>query len=748
MADGTSGGATLSHRPERTPVFLIAALVMALTGGATVGAQERPDGARPPALPEVVITASGFEQARKDAPASITVITRDQLQRQRTTSLAEALRDVEGIDVGGTAGKTGGVSISLRGMPSDYTLVLIDGRRQNSSGNVAPNGFGETSTSFLPPTSAIERVEIIRGPMATLYGSDAMGGVINIITRRVRSSWAGTLGTDATVQEEGGFGNTYGGNLYLNGPLVADRLGLAVRGSAFQREQASLTPTGEFADGTAISARGPSPVRADMYDIGGRLTLTPGRAHDIWLDADISRQRYDNARAQLGTLDDPTGDPPSFNGYGPRLRFEREQLAVGHNWRFRSGVVETSLMRNATSTIGRTLPTGTPGGPPGSGAPDKPAGTPRALEATSTVLDSKLTTAVAQHVLSVGGQLWDAGMEDGIALTPFDYVQWALFVEDEWRFAAPLALTVGVRRDDHSAFGGQFSPRAYLVWTATPEWTVKGGVSRGYKTPRVEQLVDGIIGFTAQGRTATIGSPTLRPETSTSTELGVYFGGQRGLSANVTLFNNDFRDKITTGTPVANCTFAGAPDRAGCVNHGSFPTQESFAQSVNVDEAVTRGVETSATIPLGRAMSLLANYTFTHSEQRSGINAGMPLMNTPAHMVNGSLRVRPAARVDGWLRGEYRSARARRTTIADDPAYDALGDYRAYSLLHLGGSVDVGRGVTFNATIYNLLNTDFLRYAAYQGAPTSANPGGMQYTNVYNNHQEGRRLWVSTSVAF
>src|SRR3546814_17854218 len=77
-------------------------------------------------------------------------------------------------------------------MPSQYTLILIDGRRQNAAGNVTPNGFNETSTSFMPPLSAIERIEVIRGPMSTLYGSDAMGRVINIITRKGDKEWTGS----------------------------------------------------------------------------------------------------------------------------------------------------------------------------------------------------------------------------------------------------------------------------------------------------------------------------------------------------------------------------------------------------------------------------------------------------------------------------------------------------------------------------------------------------------------------------
>ena len=134
-------------------------------------------------LSEVVVSASGFEQELKQAPASISVVTRQELETRQYRDLAEALAGVEGIDVLGGTGKTGGLDISIRGMPSEYTLILIDGRRQNVAGDVTPNGFGAAHTSLIPPVAAIERIEIIRGPMSTLYGSDAMGGVINIITR-------------------------------------------------------------------------------------------------------------------------------------------------------------------------------------------------------------------------------------------------------------------------------------------------------------------------------------------------------------------------------------------------------------------------------------------------------------------------------------------------------------------------------------------------------------------------------------
>src|SRR5690554_7062559 len=159
-------------------------------------------------LADTVVTAAGFEQKVTDAPASISVISQEDLQRHRYSNLAQALDGVEGVDIRQGTGKTGGLNISLRGMPSEYTLILIDGRRQNPGGDVTPNGFGDTNTSFMPPMSAIERIEVIRGPMSTLYGSDAIGGVVNIITKKVSNEWGATASIDHVFQEDSDYGES------------------------------------------------------------------------------------------------------------------------------------------------------------------------------------------------------------------------------------------------------------------------------------------------------------------------------------------------------------------------------------------------------------------------------------------------------------------------------------------------------------------------------------------------------------
>ncbi|MFT3997868.1 MAG: TonB-dependent receptor plug domain-containing protein, partial [Asticcacaulis sp.] len=249
------------------------------------------------AVTEVVVTASGFRQKVEQAPASISVLSREQLESERHQSLAEALANVEGVDVGATAGKTGGLNISIRGMGNDYTLVLVDGRRQNAAGSVTPNGFGETASSFIPPMSAIDRIEVVRGPVSTLYGSDAMGGVINIITRKVGKVWSGSVSANATLQEDEAFGNIYGGNFYANGPLIADKLGLAVRGSYQTREESALSYQNATGATTVVSTRGPSPVENEIWAAGARLSFTPTENHDRGRAA----RRYDR-RGPRGVL--------------------------------------------------------------------------------------------------------------------------------------------------------------------------------------------------------------------------------------------------------------------------------------------------------------------------------------------------------------------------------------------------------------------------------------------------------------
>jgi len=672
---------------------------------------------------DIVVTAAGYEQRIAEAPASISVIDREDLQEKRFGSLAEVLGDIEGVDVGDAAGKTGGLNISIRGMPSDYTLVLLDGRRQNAPGSVTPNGFGETTTSFLPPVAAIERIEVVRGPMSTLYGSDAMGGVINIITRKVGTRWVGTVTAESTIQEHGDFGNIQSVNGFAQGPLVKDLLGLSLRGSVVHREAATLRYEDANGSDIPITAFGRSPTRQDVYTWGGRLTLTPHANHDLWFEYDRAEQSYDNSGGQLGTFS-------VQGGYGPELRFNRDNYALAHTWRISPvTTLETTLTRNVTETIGRTAPPNTPG---------VPAGSPRNLRATNSIVDSRFVSQFGPLAFTVGGQYWKARMVDGVAPAPYRFEQWAGFAEATWSIVEGFNLTGGARYDNHSTFGGKWSPRVYAVWNVNEALTVKGGVSRGFKTPRLDQIAEGIVGFGGQGRIPLIGSPGLKPETSTTYEAGIYYDDNGFFTGSVTLFNNEFTDKIASGPGIPNCQFAITPNRPGCLDVGPFPTVDLLGQSINIDEAVTRGGEVTARFTFNPALTLSLNYTYTESEQKSGAEKGLPLIGTPKHMVNGNLRWRIDELASLWARAEIRSSRYR----GSGAAQDALGDYQSYELFHLGGALQITPALRLAATIYNVLDTNFVEYLPY------ASSGATVYANRYANNQEGRRLLLSATVDF
>ncbi|HDZ48527.1 hypothetical protein LCGC14_0036770 [marine sediment metagenome] len=725
------------------PRFTRTALASAVTfavASAAVHAQENSQ------LSNMVVTAAGYEQTLNSAPASISVVTREELEQKQFSNIAEAIADVPGVDVRSGTGKTGGLNISIRGMPSAYTLILIDGRRQNASGNVTPNGFGETSTSFMPPLSAIERIEVIRGPMSTLYGSDAMGGVINIITRRVGDDWAGSVSVENTFQENRDAGNSSAINLYTSGPLVEDTVGLQLRGRLFDRDSSErMIENG--------AGRDPRPSEARIYSIGGRLNVTPDATNEFWVDLERSRQTYDNSDGRLGNLDTPAR---AF-GYEDELRFNRDQVAVGHTGRFEAGTWESSIAHNTTETLGRTLPAGN--------APDfgyvAQGGEARLLENRDIVVDSKFVAPLGDHMVTVGGQYIDAKLEDGAAGNQtFEQNSWAVFTEDEWLLRDDLAFTFGGRYEHHDAFGGHFSPRGYLVWNTTPNWTLKGGVSRGYKTPTLNELHDGVTGFTAQGRTVTIGSPNLEPEKSTNYEIGAIYDNQDRFSAGATIFYNRFTDRIADGTAIPNCQFIadnGSTPNAGlanCTTIGNFTSQENFSQQINIDEAETRGVELNASYQIAPAWHISGGYTFTDSEVTSGANEGQILTNTPDHKFTADLTWAINDRLSTTLEGEYYSSRER--FVGDVSGESAslvaqLGNkLDGYERFNLRSSYLVSDNVRLTGTIYNLFDKDFT------GSDTFEHNGetlrAYRYTQTAQSTSgvalDGRSLWLSATYEF
>ncbi|WP_411850179.1 TonB-dependent receptor domain-containing protein [Stenotrophomonas sp. LGBM10] len=773
----------------------------------------------PQTLDKVVVTASGFEQKITDAPASISVVSREELSKRPYTSLVDALRDVEGIDVGmETTDKNGRATISMRGMPSEYTLVLIDGRRQSNVGQLYPNNFGGGQFAYLPPLDAIERIEVVRGPMSTLYGSDAMGGVINIITRRNQDTWHGSVTQGFTVQQDDQFGDARTTDVYLSGPLVKDRIGLSVRGSYYDAKASNPEwddlplPDGTLWARSIGFGGGGKAVANTNWNTGLRLSFTVNDDHDLWLDYDVSRQKYDNSEGQTGTLDSlaslwrvGNATIPNPNGTGtttrrvvqPRVgytayqRYERDQLALTHQGRYDFGTWQTTLTHTTSNNLGRSLPltlderadlqtlwndvcrrTGAANNCAAGRGNALTALNPaelarlqaflprplRTMELEGIVLDTMLDMTFGAHKLTVGGQYTDTDMTDGVFGMDGNGYQdnvkqkhrmSSVFAEDNWSLTDTLTATVGLRYDHHNIFGSHLSPRGYLVWNASDAWTVKGGVSTGYKTPRPDQLFPGVTGFGGQGVLPLVGSPNLKPETSTNYELAAYYEGA-DWGFNVTGFFNQFDDKIASGGTFPNCEVA--PAGGGyCVDVGPGWAElgySTFTQSVNVDKAETKGVEAAAYVDLRDNLQLRGNYTYTRSEQTSGVDKGKPVggTTTPArHMANASLNWQINDAVSLSLTGEGRYDRYRDTLVTNvgGVSTSQVRYYEDYTLFHLGGSWNITPWLTLNARVNNLFDKDFVSQSCVLISDSEYN-----CVDDYATKDQRRSYWMSLNAKF
>jgi outer membrane receptor for ferrienterochelin and colicins len=652
----------MSLRLRRT---LLASAISSLACGA-VAAQETPQ------LNDIVVTASGFEQQISSAPASISVISREELERGHFQNVTDALRDVPGVVVTGGGAGDNGNDISIRGMPSQYTLILVDGRPQNSRES-RPNGSAGFEQDWLPPLQAIERIEVVRGPMSTLYGSDAIGGVINVITRKVADSWHGNIQLDTVLQEDSASGDSRQANFYLSGPLVADRLGLQLYGRTSERDEDDIENGYE---------------EKSLQSLTARLSLAASDNHDFTAEAGITEQDRRSLVGRSAPAEGCRGGCTDSIG-----EYTNSHVALTHSGRFDWGTSETFVQRERSENQSRDI------------------------EITNTTAKTSAVIPLGMHMLTVGASWEEESLEDGTTnqisdRTAVENSQWALFMEDEWMLTNAWALTGGLRLDDDDNYGSHLSPRLYSVWNMTPEWTLKGGVSTGYRSPNLREITPDWGQISRGGNV--YGNPDLEPETSLNKEIALLYGNDAGLNGSLTLFHNDFEDKITRiACPTDICN-------AGPNQFGSDPTYR-----VNIDDAVTQGVEASLGTPLTDTLALTASYTFTDSEQKSGEYAGEPLTQLPRHQVSATLDWDVNARLSQWTKVSYRGEESQPTTGPSQSAIVAP----SYTFVDAGIGYQLNDSATVNAGIYNLFD-ERITY------------------DEYGYVDDGRRVWLGLNVAF
>ena len=350
-------------------------------------------------------------------------------------------------------------------------------------------------------------------------------------------------------------------------------------------------------------------------------------------------------------------------------------------------------------------------------APEAAENLSREMKVTNTSAKTALVTPLGDHLLTVGANFEKEELSDQTSnqisnRTEVDASKWALFAEDEWMLPGNVSVTGGVRLDDDENYGSHVSPRLYGVWGMAPRWTLKGGVSTGFRSPSLREITPD-WGQVSRGGDV-YGNPDLEPETSVNKELGLYFNAGRDLQANVTVFHNDFKDKITRiACPPSVCP--GGPNQ-----FGSDPTYR-----VNVDEAVTRGVEAAVSTTLARTLDLTLSYTYTDSEQQSGEYEGEPLNQVPKHLASLQADWRVTSRLSPWLAVRYRGEESQPTTGPSSSSIVAPSN----TLVDAGLAFKLTPQATLNTGIYNIADKEI-------------------FQDEYGYVEDGRRYWLGMRVSF
>lgn len=597
---------------------------------------------------DIVVTAAGREQDVKNAPASISVITREELERMPYRELTDALLEVPGVTV--TPGEGNSRDISIRGMAPKYTLILVDGKRM-SSRESRTNGGNISEGGLLPPLEAIERIEVVRGPMSSLYGSDAMGGVINIITRRIAKNWRGSARVNGTMQLADNYGNYADGNFYLSGP-VTNGIGVQIQGSLNRREGDTII--------------GGTPKREDET-LSGKLALAAGEHHDFLLEAGYYRQEVTTVAGE--TVEASATSPVGTESTQTQVRYV---TSISHTGRWGFATSESYLQYEDAE------------------------GKESQKQIKNLVGQSIWTALLPSNTLNLGAYFRNEDLTDltgnrlsGSTRTGTTRTAWALFAEDELRLLDGFALTGGLRMDKDEQYGVHWTPRLYAVWNINPTFTLKGGYSEGFRAPNLrETLAD--WGQTSRGGTI-YGNPDLEPETSRTIEASLMFE-TGALQATLAGYDTRYNDKITRIT----CAEAGA----WCSGEPLSSLGRPPTTYVNVDKARVRGLEASIDLRLSSAWRLNATGTLTDSEQLSGANAGAALNDTPKQQASMSLNWTPTAQLSAFVRAIYRGEEA--VTEAQISGESTVAP--AYTTVDIGASYKITPDFTLHGGVQNLFD--------------------------------------------
>ena len=511
-------------------------------------------------MEEVVVTANKTEVPLREVGVSVTVITSEDIERSQATDVLELLRDVPGLNVSQNGGRGGLSQVFLRGGESNFTQVLIDGVKVNNSG-------GDYDFSSLT-TDNVERIEIIRGPQSALYGADAIGGVIQIFTKKGKGKPAARISTAHGAHSE-------------NGHYIGEQKFSIAGGDEF---------TGfSFAYGR-IDDNGILDVNDNYWNntFSGRLDVYPHENWDVFL----------TARLEDTKLDFPTeagGD--KFSPLDPDQSQRERDIAIGLGTRFDvfawwENVFQFSFHQNKLRFDDPFNP--------GIDFSDFFSDT----EEQRTTVDyhvnlrfpeqgqvrSTFTLSYAYEFEKLDQTSTSGGVTSGLKKNRYTN---SFYAQEQMSLFDRLHLTGGVRVDDHSLFGTEVNPRGSIAFEIKETGTtLRGAIGTGFKQPTFTENY-------YQSPVAT-GNPDLDPEKSFSWEVGFdqYLLDDR-FQFGATYFHNEFDDLIA-------------------FDYFSTPNFQ------NIQEVETKGVEVYAKVKPGFGLTFGGQYTYLHTEVTDDGGLGGP----------------------------------------------------------------------------------------------------------------------------
>ncbi len=582
---------------------------------------------------KMVVTSTMSEKFIKDAPGAIEVITALDLIEMNAETLSDALEDAAGLVVTTESGRI--IRPSIRGTGNKHTLVLIDGRRIVS-------GFKDMSGIEQIPVEMVSRIEVVRGPASALYGSDAMGGVINIITKKPSDSF--TAGASASFgQTTYSEGDEYNGSAYAGSTF--NKFGVFIAGGYRDKDRFDLDDAAPD-DSDEISMK--SLGARFTYDINSSNSLISGfEAIDRDFAGLRDLQNMDRERA----INDK------------RLSYFIE---------YDSRLTQTgTLMLRANRSEHENDLTVTPPTNPIAGSIGDESHAERSLNQFEGRYTDMLNDS---HLLTLGAEYVEETRKDASGMDN-DVDTLSLYLQDEYQIVDPLYLVMSVRWDDYSDYGSEWTPRASLTYSIKSNFRFKASYGMGFRAPDFLELY--VPTYMKQGKEIYEPNPSLEAESSESFEVGVE-GEYKNFQGRVTWFDNSIEDMI---------------DAVYYMSTGSGKSQKDYYRYQNIAEASMHGLELEGSLKLPAHFTLTGNFSYLKTKDET---TGNELEGKPEH--KGSLKLGYSYKPMG-IRTNLR------VTYLGDRYYET-GDSEHTTLFKAYFSKNISKTVSLFAGVDNIFNRD------------------------------------------